>query len=779
MSDPDSIEETARERECFERALSTALASDEVTEALKRFPGQNQPDLRSDIENGRPDIWARVARAHGRVRELEARRSALERRIAETDPGVRAASDPVENELIRLSNTWAALSPEADRLGLRPQGYDPATALAEIGRRLGSATSGARTFTPLEPGQPSPGNADTASGRAWTRRLQERLTRRQLQVGLTLLERDITSLEAGLGDEEAAITEALTIAAQGNREYGTLTNELEEAWQRLEEQLLNDGILDALRLALNDSLEDLYTVSMPVVDAPALSEPLAADKPVRTPAIATVQRLLDHMRGASIGVAGPRGAGKSTLIDACCATAAMPGAATSQSQSHQEKPWLGLRVSAPVEYEPRDFILYLFAELCRKLAPGAESELQPPPVTPPAHPRRFLRLCVAATAVAGGVAAGWGTTLVVASLRSHASLARPVSGILAGILVFITLAILYARGEIIRIAPDSLSPQYYQSFEAADQVERLKYSHYVAFRRRRQLWRRSAGLITLSIGTIFAFLAVWRLPSHPSSYVLGTAAIAVSGPIWFTALSLQSALAMEAPQDADTFILEYVRSGGDLRRLLGWQAAGLSVMCAIFGFAAIGLSFTVSDWSLSLLAGLFTVLVGGLALCAPLIMVGERLYPSLPPYPSFETSGRQEEARLENLAIESLIAIRFQQTISSDWSGSVSVGGVGGVNLPIALQSQWSRGASWARQPQTYPELVGRFREFAESIAQRYRVVIGIDELDKLESGVKAKQFLNDIKGIFGVRGCYFLVSVSEDAAAAARPPRAAVPRRL
>ena len=52
------------------------------------------------------------------------------------------------------------------------------------------------------------------------------------------------------------------------------------------------------------------------------------------------------------------------------------------------------------------------------------------------------------------------------------------------------------------------------------------------------------------------------------------------------------------------------------------------------------------------------------------------------------------------------------------------------------------------------------------SIARQYRVIIGIDELDKIESGVKAEQFLNDIKGIFGLRESYFLVSVSEDAAA-------------
>ena len=43
-------------------------------------------------------------------------------------------------------------------------------------------------------------------------------------------------------------------------------------------------------------------------------------------------------------------------------------------------------------------------------------------------------------------------------------------------------------------------------------------------------------------------------------------------------------------------------------------------------------------------------------------------------------------------------------------------------------------------------------------------MVIGIDELDKIESDATANQFLNEIKGVFGITGCFFLVSVSEEA---------------
>jgi hypothetical protein len=43
-------------------------------------------------------------------------------------------------------------------------------------------------------------------------------------------------------------------------------------------------------------------------------------------------------------------------------------------------------------------------------------------------------------------------------------------------------------------------------------------------------------------------------------------------------------------------------------------------------------------------------------------------------------------------------------------------------------------------------------------------MVIAIDELDKIGEPEKAQQFINDIKGVFGVAGCLFFVSVSDDA---------------
>ncbi|MEV1114402.1 hypothetical protein AB0I91_04995 [Actinosynnema sp. NPDC049800] len=73
----------------------------------------------------------------------------------------------------------------------------------------------------------------------------------------------------------------------------------------------------------------------------------------------------------------------------------------------------------------------------------------------------------------------------------------------------------------------------------------------------------------------------------------------------------------------------------------------------------------------------------------------------------------------------------------------------------------------------TYPEVVKRFRVFlgriaAEQATERERepgrVIIGVDELDRIGTGEPARRLLNEIKAIFDVQGCYYLVSVSTEA---------------
>ena len=112
---------------------------------------------------------------------------------------------------------------------------------------------------------------------------------------------------------------------------------------------------------------------------------------------------------------------------------------------------------------------------------------------------------------------------------------------------------------------------------------------------------------------------------------------------------------------------------------------------------------------------------------------------------------------LRQRAEADLEEIRYQQTFSSGYSGKLAIP-LGG---EIGVQSQ----NTLARRQASLPELIGMLRSFLQLAAHaRGQVVIGIDEMDKMESGDVAQQFLNEIKAIFGVQKVYYLVSISEGA---------------
>lgn len=110
----------------------------------------------------------------------------------------------------------------------------------------------------------------------------------------------------------------------------------------------------------------------------------------------------------------------------------------------------------------------------------------------------------------------------------------------------------------------------------------------------------------------------------------------------------------------------------------------------------------------------------------------------------------------ERIAEEHLEQIRFQQSITSGWGASM--------RLPLGIGVSGDSKSTLARSPWSLPEAVEEFRRYARGLADNRYVVIGIDELDKMESDEAAREFLNNVKGVFGVSGCYYLVSVSEDA---------------
>jgi hypothetical protein len=123
------------------------------------------------------------------------------------------------------------------------------------------------------------------------------------------------------------------------------------------------------------------------------------------------------------------------------------------------------------------------------------------------------------------------------------------------------------------------------------------------------------------------------------------------------------------------------------------------------------------------------------------------------------TPGDRTLDSLETAAAEMLSEARFQQSFSQGWSGTLK--------LPAALEGTAQRGVSLAQNQRSLPELVEQFRELIDfATAAGRAAIIGIDELDKIGSTEAAYKFLNEIKAIFGLRYCFYLLSVSEDALA-------------
>ena len=108
---------------------------------------------------------------------------------------------------------------------------------------------------------------------------------------------------------------------------------------------------------------------------------------------------------------------------------------------------------------------------------------------------------------------------------------------------------------------------------------------------------------------------------------------------------------------------------------------------------------------------------------------------------------------------------RIRFTTSLRLGAEISISG----GNPLAAAFKRTRDKALDERPTTVASLVFDFRNLAELIANTVHgpVVIGIDELDKIENADAVRKLLRDVKGIFEVTGVHFLVSVSEEAMAA------------
>ena len=144
---------------------------------------------------------------------------------------------------------------------------------------------------------------------------------------------------------------------QRQLESNALGDRLKAAEQEAD-RVIMEKILSDLSLIIGEDLEPSYETKLTIADPPqGLAEAFRPTFEITTEARSQIHRLLNNMPGGSIGVSGPRGVGKTTLLESFCGKASI-------NTKLKDRPVLSVMTSAPVEYDPREFILHIFSSVC-------------------------------------------------------------------------------------------------------------------------------------------------------------------------------------------------------------------------------------------------------------------------------------------------------------------------------------------------------------------------------------------------------------------------------
>jgi hypothetical protein len=501
-------------------------------------------------------------------------------------------------------------------------------------------------------------------------------------------------------------------AARKKREYRALETEW-ESQQREAQAALEKAVLSAALTALNEAVVAATAPRMHAASLDGLRSALTDDKVVVTEAFDQLTNKLRERSEGSFGIAGPRGVGKTTLIKFLATGPGLPPPDSANGgEAAAGKPRLGVVVSAPVRYQARDFVLYLYAELCKKvIGPDADEALRDKvrDLDREREPSGLLALqaSVAGAAILGAAAVTGGAALLGWAIRR--AVGAPVH-----VLAYIGAGLLASAALVLLIV----------------------------------LWR---------LGTALSFsLRVRSIKLEPITLTdKGQSTGHREGQRGRSSDSLGSSYS-DPPLSHIDRPLSITTNALTRHAIWYFQYAAVAIV------AGVTLLLTGGGWpggSWPLVGGITLLTVG--AGCLRFSQLAGRILRGVAIGVTFDPGGSD---RLRELALETLLQIRIQQTFASERTRAAAVSGPS--VLPARLELDVKRGVTWGEREKSYPELVADVKTFLGAVAEEYEVIIGIDELDKLRTADSVEDFLNDIKGVFGVPGCYYLVSVSEDAAA-------------
>jgi hypothetical protein len=176
---------------------------------------------------------------------------------------------------------------------------------------------------------------------------------------------------------------------------------------------LRDSVVPELRRLINAQLPKEFATTLNVGAIPGLRR---VDDVSYTVITRSTRRFLGAVRrihgSGTIGLAGARGSGKTSMIQRYI---------SGLHATEAEPTPMSVFVSCPVHYDARDFMLHLYAELCRTVLDRAGAWREPGPrmSTESTWPRRLWRHLVR---LAGGLAVAFGVLLLVARVN----LGRPI-----------------------------------------------------------------------------------------------------------------------------------------------------------------------------------------------------------------------------------------------------------------------------------------------------------------------------------------------------------------
>jgi hypothetical protein len=253
-------------------------------------------------------------------------------------------------------------------------------------------------------------------------------------------------------------------------------------------------------------------------------------------------------------------------------------------------------------------------------------------------------------------------------------------------------------------------------------------------------------------------------PSDPPSVAGGgTIGVVIPAPVAYEAESFLRVLVRRVAERVPGYDPKMVGRP----RHASWAAAGglAALACLISGMWLI----VKVDHTVRLVAGV-VLLVAAFALVLAVLMASPArriLTPLLLAYaPRLRDRDQEAEARelargrrvaIGRAAIAMVERMLYTATRTSGSQASASWRGVG---------LQQSTGVSLGQLPLSEADLVKELDDFVQQLSDSgYTLRIGIDELDKLADD-DAKDFLTGLKVLFTIRGCSFLLTLSQDASA-------------